>query len=62
MTRDARITCAVCAWRGDCRKKFSMTNAAHCPDFTRDISIKEPPPEPEEPAEPADPKQEEPSS
>ena len=41
MTRDARITCAICAWRADCRKKFTVTNALHCPEYTRDVTIKE---------------------
>jgi len=48
MTVDARVTCAVCAWRGDCRKKFTVSSALHCQDFTRDVSLKEPPPEEEE--------------
>ena len=43
MTRDARITCAVCAWRETCRKKFSVTSAQHCPEYTRDVTIKDPP-------------------
>lgn len=41
MTRDARITCAICAWRQDCQKKFTVTNALHCREFTRDVSIKD---------------------
>jgi len=41
MTRDARITCFVCAWRATCQLKFSMTNAQHCPEFTRDVSLKD---------------------
>jgi hypothetical protein len=48
MTRDARITCAVCAWRGDCRKKFTITSALHCHDFTRDVTLKETPPDDDE--------------
>ena len=43
MTRDARVTCAVCAWRADCRKKFTVTDALHCAEFTRDVTIKDPP-------------------
>jgi hypothetical protein len=32
---------AMRAWREDCAKKFSVSdNGAHCPDFSRDISIK----------------------
>ncbi len=35
--------CAVCAWRKDCKKKFLSSSSANlqCPDFTRDLSIKE---------------------
>lgn len=33
--------CVMCAWRENCAKKFCVTDGgAHCPDFTRDISIK----------------------
>lgn len=36
--------CAVCAWRENCAKKFSVADGgARCPDFSRDISIKNPP-------------------
>jgi len=34
--------CVVCAWRQTCAKKFSVADGgARCPDFTRDVSIKE---------------------
>lgn len=35
--------CVVCAWRKDCLKKFSMGKdiKLRCPDFTRDLTIKE---------------------
>lgn len=34
--------CAICAWRITCQKKFSMSGKdMRCPDFTKDISIKE---------------------
>lgn len=34
--------CAVCAWRETCRKKFSISGKdLRCPDFVRDITIKE---------------------
>lgn len=34
--------CAVCAWRADCQKKFSVSGKnIRCPDFARDITIKE---------------------
>lgn len=34
--------CAVCAWRETCRKKFSISGKdLRCPDFARDVTIKE---------------------
>ncbi|ACM21269.1 hypothetical protein Geob_2926 [Geotalea daltonii FRC-32] len=40
--RTSRQFCAICAWRENCAKKFCVSdNGAHCPDFTRDISIKD---------------------
>lgn len=41
--------CAVCAWRAACRKKFSVSGRDFkCPDFSRDITIKEKPEKDEE--------------
>lgn len=38
----ARQSCAVCAWRETCAKRFSVTDGgAHCPDYSRDVSIKD---------------------
>lgn len=37
--------CVVCAWRADCQKRFSMKAGQKCPDFTRDVAIKEEPTE-----------------
>jgi len=32
--------CAVCAWRAQCQKKFSISGRdIKCPDFVRDISL-----------------------
>jgi hypothetical protein len=32
----------LCAWRENCRKKFSLSGKdIRCPDFVRDLSIKE---------------------
>jgi hypothetical protein len=32
--------CAICAWRKDCKKKFSYERSGlNCPDFTRDVSL-----------------------
>ncbi len=40
-----RKYCAICAWRGNCQKRFSVSTDAqgfvHCPDYSRDMSIKE---------------------
>lgn len=34
--------CVICAWRAACKKKFSISGKnIHCPDFVKDISIKE---------------------
>lgn len=37
---DAKI-CVVCAWRENCQKKYSISKqgGAHCPDFSRDVSV-----------------------
>jgi hypothetical protein len=39
---DERTICAVCAWRGDCLKKFSFESSGQlrCPDYCRDLTIK----------------------
>ncbi len=38
----SRQSCAVCAWRETCAKRFSITDGgARCPDYSRDISIKD---------------------
>lgn len=39
MSRD-RTLCPICAWRGDCNKKFSAGDSMNCPDFSRDVTIK----------------------
>lgn len=40
VTKDARLTCVVCAWRGECTKKFKNTDdALHCPDYCRDVRL-----------------------
>ena len=34
--------CSVCAWRENCSKRFSIQdNGARCPDFSRDVRIKD---------------------
>ncbi len=38
---DAPDICAVCAWRETCKKKFSISGRdMRCPDFVRDLTIK----------------------
>ncbi|MFP3868766.1 MAG: hypothetical protein ACLFUU_11500 [Desulfobacteraceae bacterium] len=39
------LICLTCAWRETCQKKFSFTGT-YCPDYTRDVSVKEPVGEP----------------
>lgn len=42
MTYDYHQLCGICAWRVACQKKFSISHdALHCPDFSRDVTIKE---------------------
>ena len=32
--------CSLCAWRENCRKKFSVSGRdIRCPDFVRDLGI-----------------------
>jgi hypothetical protein len=47
---DGKTLCVVCAWRSTCNKKFLMDGATttKCPDFTRDVTLKETLPEREE--------------
>jgi hypothetical protein len=35
--------CMICAWRQTCIKRFSIAQDSklRCPDFTRDVTIKE---------------------
>lgn len=38
----SRQHCALCAWRENCSKRFCIPDSgARCPDFTRDVSIKD---------------------
>lgn len=38
----SRQFCAICAWRENCAKKFCVPDGgARCPDFSRDVSIKD---------------------
>jgi hypothetical protein len=40
MTMD-RSLCPICAWRADCKKKFNKGAGIHCPDFSRDLTVKD---------------------
>ena len=44
MGMDKRL-CVICAWRQHCQKRFSVARVGmlniHCPDFTRDYTIKD---------------------
>jgi hypothetical protein len=37
--------CVICAWRANCQKRYSVSTDAsgnvHCPDYSRDLSIKD---------------------
>lgn len=35
--------CIICAYRGTCQKQFSMPAGRKCPEFEKDLSIKEQP-------------------
>ncbi len=40
--RPEKAVCALCAWRETCKKKFSVSGKdMRCPDFVRDLRIKE---------------------
>lgn len=42
MSVDKRKICPLCAWRADCKKRFSMGDDAgmHCPDFSEDVTLR----------------------
>lgn len=47
--------CAICAWRADCQKKFSISGKnIRCPDFTKDISLSRPKEDDSQPLQPPD--------
>lgn len=40
--KTGKETCALCAWRETCQKKFSVSGRdVRCPEFARDLRIKE---------------------
>lgn len=34
--------CIICAWRETCQKQFSMKAGQKCPDYCKDLAIREP--------------------
>lgn len=38
---DKKDLCIVCAYRATCQKQFSLKTGRHCPDFARDLTLKE---------------------
>jgi len=40
-----RKICAICAWRANCQKRFNVVmdslGNVRCPDYSRDLSIKD---------------------
>jgi len=34
--------CIVCAWRATCQKQFSMKVGQKCPDYCKDLMLKDP--------------------
>lgn len=44
--------CVLCAWREDCQKKFSVSGKnIKCPDFARDLNIRDDKPVEDKPEE-----------
>jgi hypothetical protein len=39
MNENKKVTCAVCAWRATCNKKYSITNPSKCLDFSYDVTL-----------------------
>ena len=38
-------SCVICAWRENCQKRFASSSdiALRCPEYARDVTLKEPP-------------------
>lgn len=34
-------TCATCAWRTTCGKKFSISDPSRCPDYVADLQLQQ---------------------
>ncbi len=35
------VLCVICAWRATCLKQFSMKAGQKCPEFVKDVTIKD---------------------
>jgi hypothetical protein len=40
---EGRTICAICAWRENCKKRFNFesSGALRCPDYSRDVTIRD---------------------
>jgi len=34
-------SCVICAWRSHCNKQFSIADPSHCPEYSRDVTVKD---------------------
>ena len=41
MSGGIKPSCVICAWRQTCKKQFSIADPSHCPEYSRDVSIKD---------------------
>jgi hypothetical protein len=39
MSDKIKPSCAICAWRGSCNKKFYIKDPSKCVDFSFDITL-----------------------
>jgi len=42
MNENETQLCIICAWRQTCQKQFSMKAGQKCPDYCKDITIRQP--------------------
>jgi hypothetical protein len=42
MQENEKQLCIICAWRQTCQKQFSMKAGQKCPDYCKDVTIREP--------------------
>jgi len=38
---DKKVQCIICAYRAACQKQFSLKAGQNCPEFERDLMLKE---------------------